>query len=459
MHTVNMRVTHHKADIPTLEMFAFQDLKKSIKEIFSLPSIKECVIIQTCNRVEIFVASDDVDEAFHDIRDYIARDVISKMKQKLQLTGGVPPENIVEHVKAMSKRYHEIIETDFHTHALHHLLRLTSGLESMIVGEDQILGQVKDAYQLASDLGTVGPHFENIFTKAINVGKVVRTKTKINKGAVSIGSAAVELAESVLGTLKDKDVLLVGAGEMGKLVAKSLREKDTGKMVVANRTYEKGVKVAEELGGEAIAFEDVEKGIREADLVITATAAPRVLFTKEKVEKALEGRKRGIVIIDVAIPRDVDEGVGEIEGVRLFNIDGLREIAEKNKLQRKKEIVKVEKIIDKELALLVKQIYRIDVEDVVKNLFTKAERIRQRELAKALRMLGDDLSEKERSVLDDLTRVIITKTVAPIADNVRRAAEVGDSHAVSVAQRWFVEEMHHRRKHVSGKKNEKAQKD
>jgi glutamyl-tRNA reductase len=454
-----MRVTHHTADIPTLELFAFKDVKKALEDLISLPSIKECVIIQTCNRVEIFAAGDDIDDVWHDLRDYVSRDVILKMKEKLEVSHGLPPESIVEHVKMMSKKYHEIIETEFHTSALRHLLRLTSGIESMIVGEDQILGQVREAFNLAKETGTVGPHFDNIFTKAINVGKLVRNRTQINRGAVSIGSAAVELAESTLGTLEGKSVLLTGAGKMGKLVTKSLKEKNLARTYVVNRTYERAVKVAKELGGEALPFSELERGIREVDLVITATSAPGVLLTKEMVSNALkERRKKGIVIIDVAIPRDVDEEVGKLRGVKLFNIDGLREIATKNRIKREKEVIKVEKIIEKELSLLIKQVYRLDIEDVVKVLFEKAEKIRRRELDKALRMLGNGIGEREKKIVDDLTKVIIKRTISPIADNVRRAAEVGDSDAVAFAQKWFAEDVHHhyRRKHVSGKKNEKA---
>jgi glutamyl-tRNA reductase len=453
-----MRVTHHTADIPTLELFAFRDVKKALRDMVSLPSINECVIIQTCNRVEIFAAGEDVDDVWHDLRDYVSGDVISKMKHKLQMTKGVPPQNLVDHVRMMSKKYHEIIETEFHASALRHLLRLTSGLESMIVGEDQILGQVRDAYQLAKECGTVGPHFDNIFTKAINVGKLVRKETRINKGAVSIGSAAVELAESVLGSLQGKNVLLIGAGEMGKLVMKSLKERSLGKTYVANRTFEKAVTIAEELKGEALSFDELERGIRASDLVITATSAPDVLLTKEKVKRAIEGKeKEELVIIDVAIPRDVDEKVAELRGVRLFNIDGLRSIAAKNRLEREKEVIKVESIIERELNLLIKQVHRTDIEDVIKVLFKKAENIRRKELDRALRMLGDGVGEREKNILDDLTRVIITKTISPIADNIRRAAEVGDTEAIAIAQKWFSEEIHHhRRKHVSSKKDAEA---
>jgi glutamyl-tRNA reductase len=365
---------------------------------------------------------------------------------KEHVTEKIPPDKIVKHMIASSKKLHDAIEVEYHAAALHHLLRLTTGLESMIVGEDQILGQVRDSYELAKASNTVGPFFHAVFTKAINTGKRARAETQINKGAVSIGSAAVELAEDTLGTLEGKTALLIGAGEMGKLVAKSLASRNLDSILVANRTYERGLKLARELNGRAIRFKDVEKGIREADLVITAAGAPKALITKELVKKALKNRtKDGLMIVDVAIPRDVETDVGNLNGVSLFNIDSLREIAEKNRRAREIEAVKVEEIIEDELSLLEKKLYHIDVEGIVKAIFARAEHIRQKELDKAVRILGDGVNEKEKKVLDDLTRVIINRTISPIVGNIRKAAEIGDNDIIKVAEKWFLKELRHRR--------------
>ncbi|MFQ5815936.1 MAG: glutamyl-tRNA reductase [Candidatus Hydrothermarchaeaceae archaeon] len=443
MHTVNIRITHHRADIPTLEAVSFRDVRKALLEIKGLPSVKECVIIQTCNRMEIFAAAEDVDVVYHEIMDYVMDETISKMKK--HITDALPPDEIVKHMITSSKKLHDVIEVEYHAAALHHLLRLASGLESMIVGEDQILGQLKDAHELAKAANTVGPFFQNVFTKAINVGKRARTETQINNGAVSIGSAAVELAENDLGTLEGRTALLIGAGEMGKLVAKSLASYKLGSILVANRTYARGLKLAQELNGEAIKFEDVAEGIREADLVITAAGAPKALVTKGLVKKAFEGRtKDGLMIVDVAIPRDVEARVGRLKGVKLFNIDSLREIAEKNRRTREIEAVKVEEIIEGELSLLEKQLYHVDVEGIVKAIFAKAEHIRQKELEKAVKILGDGANEREKKVLDDLTRVIINRTMSPLARDIRKAAETGDSDTLRAAEKWFLRELHHK---------------
>ncbi|MBI4345018.1 MAG: glutamyl-tRNA reductase, partial [Euryarchaeota archaeon] len=279
-----------------------------------------------------------------------------------------------------------------------------------------------------------------IFTKAINVGKRVRTETEINKGAVSIGSAAVELAEGQLSTLKGKNALLIGAGDMGILVAKSLEGRELEGIFVANRTYERGLALAEELGGRVLRFEEIQEGMRGADLVITASKAPHALITRERVQEALQGRTRGeLVIVDVGIPRNVEAEVGSIPGVKLFNIDGLREIAERNRRLREREAAKVMAIIEEETALLLKQIYHIDVEEIVKTIFEDAEEVRRKEVERALRMLGE-VGEKERAVIEDLSKVLVKRSVAPIAGKIRRAAEKGDSTSIKMVERLFLED-------------------
>jgi glutamyl-tRNA reductase len=438
MHTVNIRVTHQKADVATLEAIAFPDVRRALKDIAGLPSVKECVIIQTCNRVEIFAAAEDVATAYHDIIDYIMEKTVSRMKR--HIPSEVEPDQLVDHMISSSKKFHDVIEVEYHSAALHHLMRLACGLESMIVGEDQILGQVRDAYHLAYGARTVGPFFKSIFSKAIHVGQRARRDTKINKGAVSIGSAAVELAKNVLGDLSKRTVLLIGAGEMGTLVARSLsRVNGEMRIIVTNRTLERSRKIAGEIGAEVLDFRELEDGLRRADLVITATSAPRSLIKEATVRKLIEDGKKALVIIDVSIPRNVDEGVARLQGVELFNIDSLRGIAEKNKRQREMEAVKVEEIIEEELSLLEKRLYRIDVEDVVKTIFGYAEEVRRKELGRAKRMLGDGVDERELRILDDLTRVIINRTMSPIVGKLREAAETGDKEIIKAAEKWFLE--------------------
>lgn len=442
MHTLNIRVTHHTADVETLEAFAFPDIKKALLDIHSLRSVKEVVVIQTCNRVEIFAAADDIQLAYHDIIDYLMYDIIQRMKVKQdrmyshEVEQEELSDRLVKHIVDFSAKLHDAMQIDYHIDALLHLLRLTSGVESMIIGEDQIIGQIRDSFRFSRALNTVGPFFENIFTKTLHVGQVVRYRTNINKGAVSIGSAAVELGSEVLGGLEEKIALLIGVGEMGTLVSRAMAEQKLKKLVVINRTYSKALKISEELGAETLKFENLKEGIKESDLIVTATSSYEPIITKKLLEETFEDREEPLVIIDVAIPRDVSDNVEELKFVKAFNIDGLRAIAEKNRKAREKEIVKVEEIIEEELKLLVKQIYRIDVEDLVSKIFMDAEIIRNREIEKALKML-DNLGEREKKIIDDLTRVIVKRTLTPIASSIRESAESGNQEAIKVAENWF----------------------
>ena len=431
MHTLNVRITHHKADVATLELFSFPSIEQGLKEIISIDSIKECVIIQTCNRVEIFAACEDVDRAYHDLMDYMMSRAVNKIKAEHK-----GAEDLAQKIIEKSKNIHDAVEVDTHSSALYHLLRLTTGLDSMIIGEDQILGQVKDAFDLACKVGTTGTFFKSIFTKAINVGKLARTKTRINEGAVSIGSAAVELAERVLGGLKEKNCLIIGAGEMAHLIGKSLKERNISKLLIANRTYERGVMLAREIGtGEVIKFGELRDYLKKTDLIISATSAPHYIITKRLLENSIDKKKK-LVIIDVAIPRDVEEKVRELENVYLFNIDSLREIAEENKKKRMREAAKVERIIENELSDLIKKIYKCSIEDVVKLIYKNAEEIRKAELKRALRMLGKT-SPREKEIIDDLTRVIISKTLFPIVRNLRKAVENGDKDRIRLVRELF----------------------
>ncbi len=445
LHTINVRVTHKKADVSILEIFSFPDIRKALREIYSLDFVKECVVIQTCNRVEVYVAAEDVSDAYKAVVDYLRRHTFNRLKEKKK-------DLTVDEIIEESRKFHEVIETSFHQDALRHLLRLTSGLESMIIGENQILGQVREAFKIAKEEGTVGQFFEIIFQKALNVGSKVRCGTNISKGAVSIGSAAVELAKEVLGGLENKVAMLIGAGEMGTLIAKHLVENSISKLIIANRTYEKALKLAKELKGEAIPLNEIKKYIKSCDLAITSTSAKEPIITRETLEGC-----RKIVLIDVSIPRNIHEDVKEIEGVELFDIDSLREIAERNKKAREREAIKAEEIIEEELDLLIKQIYHTDVDDIIKAIFKRAEHIRTKELEKALRMLGDGINDKEREIIDTLTRVIIKKTFIPIAENLRKAAEIGDKEKIEIVRKFFLEDLRHKGdKLVSTKKVEKA---
>ena len=375
---LNLRVDHKIADIQSMENIS-KDMDELFAQLQEKYSINEYVEISTCNRKEYYINNDLISED---------DELLSHENQSI----------IIEYGQS----------------AVMHLLRMTSGLESMIVGEDQILGQVKDAKHKAVKNHHCGKSLDAVFTKAIHVGQVVRNKTNINKGAVSIGSAAIDLAEKHIGSLDDKSVLVIGAGKMGKLVAKALAEKDLHAIFVANRTYYVAVDLAKDLGGEAILFADLEKYLATADLVISATSAPHAIITKERL--------LGI------------DDVSEL-GVKSFNIDDLREIADENTQLRIKEFGEAENIINEEFILLKESFKIMEVDEMLGNLRASMEEIRQRETQKASVKLADvDGSVK---ILDNLTNSIVNKIFYDISKNVKKAAKEENKDVIDAAEYIF----------------------
>ncbi|RLI85292.1 MAG: glutamyl-tRNA reductase, partial [Archaeoglobales archaeon] len=302
MEIANLVVSHKKATLEEIEKAWHGDCRALIERVLRYPNVSECAILMTCNRVEVYVVGTETEKTLKDF---------AKLMR-------------------VSERVIEIHKNDA---CLEHLLRVASGLESMMVGEDQILGQVKDFYNISKQYGGIGDILDVVFSKAIQVGKKVRKLTNINKGSISIGSAAVELAERNLGTLSGKKVLVVGAGEMGSLVARALAHKDC-ETLIANRTFSRAEKLAKEVGGKAVPFNKLERYIVESDVVITATASKDYIITREMLEKVVGVKKEKILLIDIALPRDVEESVADIDGVELYTIDDLREISEENLRKR-----------------------------------------------------------------------------------------------------------------------------
>ena len=415
INIVNARITHHKSRVSLIETVAFEDLKSSLSEIYSMDNVDECVILQTCNRTELYIVSKDNENTAKMINDYLMKRCGTKSEEAARA-----------------------IEVSLNQDALKHLLTVASGLESMVVGEDQILGQVWGAYSTAESANTVGPILKTAFTRAVSVGRRVRNETDINRGAVSIGSVAVELAETLLGDLNGKNVLVMGAGEAGTLVAKALARSCPNAIFIANRTYERALKLAEELKGKAVKFNRLEEVLKDADVVICSTAAPHYLLKKEPVCKIMKQRsnRSGLMIIDISNPRNVEESVQDIDGVKLYNIDDLRGIAERNKEKRQEKAEKALKIIDDALLLLEQDLKAQSVSNIVSSLFSHAEKIRQKELMKAHNMLGK-LDDKKRDVIDDLTFEIVEQTLVPIVENLRNAAMNNDKQMIDVAVKLF----------------------
>ena len=274
---------------------------------------------------------------------------------------------------------------------------------------------------------------QSVFTKAIHVGQVVRNKTKINQGSISIGSAAVDLAEENLGDLQDKNVLVIGAGKMGTLVAKALAEKNLKAIFVANRTYYKAIKLAEELDGEAILFDNLEEKLLNADLVISSTGAPHAIINKARLLKVFDEKiPKKMVFIDIANPRDIEEDVKEI-GIDLFNIDDLRGIAEKNKKLREKEVIEAEKIIKSEFDLLKESFNLIEINSLLGSLRESMEEIRQRESQKGIVKLNS-VDAKDIKTIDKMTQSIVNKIFYDISENIRKTAKNSEDDYIRICE-------------------------
>ena len=392
---INIRVDHTLADIETMEKVS-KDLKELFSTLKEQIDVKEYIEINTCNRYEYFLYTDDYNELDLDC------------------------EN-------------KYVIIQYSDEAVLHLFRMTSGLESMIIGEDQILGQVKDAKRKSEREGHCGKKLDAVFTKAIHVGQVVRNKTKINQGSISIGSAAVDLAEEHLGDLQDKHVLVIGAGKMGTLVAKALAEKNLKAIFVANRTYYKAIKLAEELDGEAILFDNLEEKLLNADLVISSTGAPHTIINKKRLLKVFDEKiPKKMVFIDIANPRDIEDDVKEI-GIDLFNIDDLRGIAEKNKKLREREVIEAEKIIESEFDLLKESFNLIEINSMLGSLRESMEEIRQRESQKGIVKLNS-VDAKDIKVIDKMTQSIVNKIFYDISENIRQTAKNNEEDFVKICE-------------------------
>lgn len=414
-HILNIRITHKTARVPLMEAVAFADKAQALTELLTLKSVEECLILQTCNRIEIYLVSEDIQNTLSLTKNYFVK------------RAEVKPQ---EAVKA--------IETSIDKDACNHLLRVSAGMESMVIGEDQILNQVWNSYLEAETAKTAGPILKHLFNRAVTVGQRVRKETGINKGAVSVGSAAVELAIKLVGNLEDKKILVMGAGEIGTLVAKALARRCLKPIFIANRTYDRAVKLAEDLSGKAVKFDRFDEELVDADVVICSTSAPHYLLTKEIITRLMNKRqnKNQMIIIDISNPRNVEKTVSEVKQTNLYNIDDLLLIADKNKAKREKSIEKAGKILDEELLLLEDDLKSLSVRLIISSLLSQAEEVRQKEFKTALEMMGD-LKDRQKRILNDLTSILLKQTFVPIVENLRSAAKNGDKEIIEAAIKLF----------------------
>ena len=413
---LNLRLTYKKASIPLLNAATFENHRRIQRSMLARCDLKECVVLQTCNRVEIFAAVPprELSKAEGRITEYWRREA------------GLARRNFCS-----------VVEKSFGIDVLTHLFRLAAGLESMIVGEDQILGQVQDAFDEAKKLGSAGPILKKVFDRAIKTGKEIRVKTKLNKGAVSIGSVAVNLLEQLLGSLEGKKIILIGAGEIGKLVGKALAVRKTVVIFVANRTYQTAVRLAKMLGGRTVRFNRIKDFLGSIDAVVVATAAPHAVLTVELVAEALQSRGESrLLIIDLSQPSNVEEKVKDLPNVELRDIDSLRGVAEENLKMRLAEAANAEAIINSELKALELQLRRERFEPIISAIYNKAEEVRQKEFEKALGMVGK-LDHDQIRILEVMTRLLVERILFHPINRLRNAAVTGNYQFASTVQELF----------------------
>jgi glutamyl-tRNA reductase len=400
---VVLGLNHKTAPVDIRECFAFSEeqVKKTLARWRKYPEIAECVILSTCNRTEVYAMVENTAEALPLMRDSLAK-----------LAGS--PIAVSDHLFYLTDEA-----------CIRHLFRVAASLESLVVGEGQILSQVKKAYRLAKDAAMTGAVLNTLFNRTIAVGKAVRSRTRIAYSAVSVSYAAVQLAKQVLGSLSQANVLVLGAGEMSELTAKHLVENGVRTVFVSNRRFERAVQLAEKFHGVAVPFENFLQSAQDADIVITSTGAPHYIVTALEVAHLMNKRRgKPIMFIDIAVPRDVEPEVEALAGVSLYNIDSLESVVESNLRSREQEAKLAEAIIETELAELLEKFRYLSFRPTLVRLSDKAETIRQRELKRALGKLPNSTPEQQR-VVENMSRMLVRKLLRDPIIRIHEAAAVG----------------------------------
>jgi len=305
----------------------------------------------------------------------------------------------------------------------------------LVVGEEQILGQIKESISAARKIDASGKRLNKLFERSIRIGTRIRNSTGIGRGGISLGSMAVKLAEENIDDIKSKHVLLIGTGEAATMVAKSLKKRGYA-FNVTSRTLERSVGFSQTLGGKPVKFEEVLTGFSDYEIIFVATTAPYFLVTFEKMKDAMKN-KSGTMILDLSNPRTVDEKVATIPGIKLMNIDQIAEMVDKNMKKRKDKVSTVENIISEEVPIIEATMKRLDAEPLVKDVFTNADSLRVKELQKALQMLGETDKERIR-IIDDLTKAVVESIVSTPMNNLRKASEQGNPDLLDIASKLFV---------------------
>jgi glutamyl-tRNA reductase len=407
-------VNHRSAPVEVRERFAIPEKKlpEALQSLVQYPGVQEGLIISTCNRVEVLAG---LKNGTADLRGFL-RDYFH-----------LDPSEFDQHLYEF--REHEAVQ---------HLFRVACSLDSMVVGEPQILGQLKEAYAVARAVGAVQSNLDALLTRSFAIAKRIRTETAIASSAVSIASVAVELAKKIFGDLKGKNVYLVGAGKMSELAARHLLANGAGSIFVANRTYDRALSLASKFNGRALRFDELYETADQADIIISSTGAPVAIFRKEHGERFMARRRnRPMFFIDIAVPRDVDPGMNDVDGVFVYDIDDLQQVVSSHLSDRKKEASKAEDIVKVEVERFAQRMQTLDVVPTILSLQEYLEDIRQAEIDRYRSRLGQVSSEQEAAI-DNMTRAMINKIMhTPIVALKTAAKDQESTTVIDVIRKLF----------------------
>jgi glutamyl-tRNA reductase len=403
MHLVLVGTSHHRAPVELREQLfvSAAENRELVRRLAGADA--EAVVLSTCNRTELYLAHADEEAAQE------------RAFAELTALAGLAESEIATSLYTLADEAAAV-----------HLFRVAAGLDSLIPGEAQILGQVRGAYEVAQDADTAGPVLHRLFRHALRVGRRVRTETAIGENPASISSAAAELAERVFGSLEGRRILVLGAGKMSDLATVNLISRGVESVFVANRSVERAERLARRFGGHAAGLDAVEEELERADVVVASTSARGYVLSAEQVERAMRKRRgRPIFFVDIAVPRDVDPAVNEIEGCYLYDVDDLERVVEESVAGRREEGVRAEAIVAEEAGRFRDWQLSLDVVPAIASLRALAESIREAELARAERRLGS-LSPSQRRAVDSLTAQIVNKLLHPPTVRMKEAAAAAD---------------------------------
>ena len=408
-------VNHKTAPIALREQVAIRrdDLPATVRALAATPGVTECMIVSTCNRVEILAATEGPEiDLSHFLAEYF----------------GLDPASLEAHLYKYRDK-----------EAVSHLFRMAASLDSMVVGEPQILGQVKEAYSVAREAGTVGGQLGHLLQSAFAAAKKARSETGIGSNSVSIASVAVEMARKIFGSLQGRAVFLVGAGKMSELAARHLVQQGAGNILVSNRTLERARRMAEEFDGRVIPYEQLHQAASEADIVISSTGAPQPIFRREHGQVFLHRRKnRPMFFIDIAVPRDVDPEMNKLDGIFVYDIDDLQQVAAAHMQERSRQAVDAETLIAGEVERFHQRQRTVNVAPAIVALQRRAEQIRLAEIHRMHARLGT-LTPEQLAAIEALTRGLVNKFLHPPMQALKQAARSGDAVKLeAVCDEWEV---------------------